>query len=144
MKNKKNRLIKILVLMLFIFSILLSANLFFLQFNRNNDENDSLDLIDLLPNNEKIYMNWPYISENKLSKSIIDYEGNIDFYLFQTIFEEELYSKFEYNTKWLTIEYEKELNVIYVYVKYGLKIYDGKIILNNTHIYKFTLINNNV
>lgn len=143
MNNKKIKIISIIMLLTTLaFSIIF---FYFSNFYHNNS-NNSIDKVIEQPifnfeeNTKEI--EWPQIDVEKLNKSFIDYSGNIDEEKFREIFEDEFFSKFNYDSDWITLNYKFDEKNIFVMAKYNLRIEDGYLIENNEHIYKYSIIRN--
>lgn len=136
MKSKK---LRILILITFFIALILSITGYYFKTTKeieNNYEQIQIPMHKL----EQYEIKWPKISTNKLSKSIIDYEGNINMEKFKEIFETEFNSMIkDIDSDWFTFEYviiDDELRIL---VDSNLRMYNESYITNPTHIYSYKL-----
>lgn len=102
MKNKK---LRILIIIVFIFALILSMFAMFSEKSRVaiTPPSQITDTID-----------WPEMNDDKIKYSIIDYDGSYDYVKFKKLFKEDLDQKFD---DWITTAMNKtfEYHLIYGY-----------------------------
>lgn len=127
-----------LVILTFIAALILTLiNSLILMKEKGNLDNEIDWAFPIIEVDSKV-LDWPIISTEKLSKSIIDYNGKLDLDLFKEIFLEEFFNfNFSFDESWITFDYKILDNEIEIIADSNLSIINGNFIKNPTKIYRY-------
>lgn len=112
MKNKK---LRILITVVFIFALILSMFAMFSEKSR---------AVITQPSHTTDTIDWPEMNDDKIKYSIIDYDGSYDYVKFKNLFKEDLDQKFD---DWITVSINKTFEY---HLTYGYKLTQKENIIN--------------